>query len=363
MTTWAAVEKDIENVVEEEGFFQNLEDDTPNIEIERMSTGLVLVDHILGGGMPRGRIIEVSGPESSGKTTFAIGMAAYQQRVNNAKVVLFDFEQASDLEYYRDGLGLSLKKPNLLFSQPTSMDQGFLALEKLIAADACDLLIWDTVAASRPMLELTKALDASQRAAVHAAEFGRFIQRMAAPIRKSRLTVLFVNQLRSAWGAYGSWDVTPGGRALKFYASIRLDIRKTGDMEKRKMEDTFLGTNKQEAYGADIKFRTNKNKTYRPFRECVVPIVYGHGYNNAGSVVDLAIRRKIIGQFGGGNYTIGEQKIKGKDKLCAMFEANPQALETLFDLLRKGGNVDSPECDAEAAGTDVGESTGDSSEA
>jgi recombination protein RecA len=347
--TWAALEAEIDKLTEEPGFFQDLE--AGPLSIERVSTGLTLLDHILGGGVPRGCFLEIMGPESSGKTTLAVQMCSYLQQTIDARCVYFDYEQSLNLEYCHDGLGLKLGKPDFLFSQPATMEQGFMALHQLIKANACDVVVWDTVAASRPLEELTRPLDASAKIAVHAATFGHHIQMLAHPVRKSKLVVIFVNQLRDKipeWAGASKQEYTPGGRALKFYATVRLDVRRHGEMEKRKEADEFMGTNAQQAYGVSVRFRTVKNKTHKPFREVTVPLVFGHGYNNVGSVLDIAIKRKIIEQYGGGNFKLpGGKSVRGYDNLCALFEANPTALGGLVKLMGRGLE-DETKCGSEA---------------
>jgi recombination protein RecA len=338
VTSWDKIEKELAALTGDDEFLQDLEGGP--ISMPRVPTGLYLVDHILGGGMPRGRIIEVMGQESSGKTTFVVQMMAHLQKVMGARCVFFDFEQTFDMEYAA-ALGLQLNKPNFYFAQPASLEAGFTAMDAMVRQDLCDVVVWDTVAAARPLAQLARGPEDANLPGVHARAFTDGLARLAYPVRRSKVVVIFVNQMRaviktSAYD-YGPKEQTTGGYALRFYASVRLDVRKVGT-EQRKLEDGFMGTDKQEPYLQQVRFHTLKNKTAPPLRKVDVPLVYGLGYDDVGSVVALAIKRGIVSKFGGGNYDLPDgTRLRGHELVIEHYRSSPDDYEKLKELMSSAG--------------------------
>lgn len=369
---WNTVETKIEKMLrdgkllgkDEDGFFQDLEG--PSRPIDRFSSGFFLLDYIVGGGWPRGRIIEVMGPESSGKTTLVLQTMAEAQRVFNARCVFFDYEHAFDPNYASD-LGMRLGKPDLIFSQPRNMEQGFAVLKVLIEQDLCDIVVWDTVAASRSKAELDRDPGLPPVPGIHSLHFAAGIVSVVEPLATSHVTAFFVNQLRSqistGFGG-GGQDITTGGRALKFYASVRLDVRRQGQTLNAKDEDTVLGSDTR-AYGQNVRFKVYKNKTAPPFREASMSLIYGKGFDEVGSVIEQACKIGVIKKGGGGNFELPNgKKIRGTEELKKLF-STPSLLDALKRTLTKepiDGSTDSgsPESTGDAGQCDSNSQEGSS---
>ena len=296
-------------------------DPNTTVALARQSSGILPLDMILGGGYPLGRIIEIFGPESSGKTTIAIKAISSFQKAG--KVCAFiDAEHAFDPEYARN-LGINLE--NLLFAQPDTGETALDIAEQLIRSGDVGLIVVDSVAALVPRAEIDGDMGSSH-VGLHARLMSQAMRKMTGVISKSNCVVIFINQLREKVGQiYGNPEVTTGGRALKFYATIRLDVRKR-DVIKEEGESVANRT----------RMKTVKNKTYPPFKECEIDIIYGSGPDAAGAVLDIAIKEDLI-QKAGAWYKYNGEQYHGRDELKAFFlsEEGDEAFCELKEKVRE----------------------------
>lgn len=262
-------------------------DDDVDKSIKRFSTGSIGLNQATGGGWPRGRVVELFGPESSGKTTIALHAVAEMQKIGGM-VLYSDNENAFDPEY-AENLGVSLSKENFTFSQPDNGEQTFEIIDEFIKNNAAQLVIVDSVAALVPKAELEGEFGESKMG-LQARLMSQAMRKLVGTIKKTDTTVIFLNQLRKTMGSfYGPSEVTSGGEALKYYASIRCDIRRSGAAEKDK--DDVAVSNK-------VKIRTVKNKTFPPFRECFVNIIFGQGISREIEILDIGTEMGIIEKKG-----------------------------------------------------------------
>ena len=273
-----------------------------------ISTGCLSLDVALGvGGVPKGRIIEVFGPESSGKTTLALHIVAEAQK-NNGYAAFIDAEHAMDPEY-ASNLGVNLDE--LLVSQPDSGEQSLEITETLVRSGALDVIVVDSVAALVPRAELEGEMGDSHMG-LQARLMSQALRKLTGTVNKSNTTVLFVNQIREKIGVmFGNPETTPGGRALKFYSSVRMDIRRIGSLKD----------------GADIvgnrtRVKIVKNKVAPPFKNTEFDIMYGKGISNVGDIIDLALKGDIIEKTGAW-FSYGDMKIgQGREKTKQYLEDN-----------------------------------------
>ena len=284
-----------------------------------ISTGCLSLDVALGvGGVPKGRIIEVFGPESSGKTTLALHIVAEAQK-NNGYAAFIDAEHAMDPEY-ASNLGVNLDE--LLVSQPDSGEQSLEITETLVRSGALDVIVVDSVAALVPRAELEGEMGDSHMG-LQARLMSQALRKLTGTVNKSNTTVLFVNQIREKIGVmFGNPETTPGGRALKFYSSVRMDIRRIGSLKD--------GT---DIVGNRTRVKIVKNKVAPPFKNTEFDIMYGKGISNVGDIIDLALKGDIIEKTGAW-FSYGDMKIgQGREKTKQYLEDNNEIyLEIIYKV-------------------------------
>ena len=286
--------------------------ETANINIEAISTGSLALDIALGiGGVPKGRIIEIYGPESSGKTTLALHVLASAQK-KGGEVAFVDAEHALDPTYAR-ALGVDID--SLLIAQPDTGEQALEITEALVRSGAVDVVVVDSVAALVPRAEIEAEMGDSV-VGLHARLMSQALRKLAGSISKTNCIVIFINQLREKVGVmYGNPETTTGGRALKFYASVRLDVRRTETLK-----------NGSETIGSRTKVKVTKNKVAPPFREAEFDIIYGEGISRLSEVIDMGINLGII-EKSGSWFTVNGERMQGKDNVKAYLKANPELAE------------------------------------
>ena len=291
--------------------------DRPNMQVDAVPTGSLSLDLALGiGGLPRGRIIEIYGPESSGKTTLALHVVAQAQKMGG-EVAYIDAEHAMD-PTYAQALGVDIN--SMLISQPDTGEQGLEITEQLVRSGAVDLVVVDSVAALVPRAEIEGEMGESF-VGLHARLMSQALRKLAGCISKTHCIVIFINQLREKIGvAYGNPEVTTGGRALKFYASVRIDIRKVQTLK--------VGT---DMIGSHTRAKVFKNKVAPPFREAEFDIMYGEGISKEGELIDLGVQLGLV-EKSGSWFSMGETRLgQGRDNAKNYFKEHPeeaQALET-----------------------------------
>jgi len=304
--------------------------DAPKVNIESISTGAMNLDIALGiGGIPKGRIVEIYGPESSGKTTLTLHIIAESQKAGGVAAFI-DAEHALDPEYARK-LGVDID--NLLISQPDTGEQALAIVEALVRSSGIDLVIVDSVAALVPRAEIEGNMGDSHMG-LHARLMSQALRKLAGIISKSNTTVVFINQLRSnistnPYAGGGPAETTTGGRALKFYASVRIDIRRA---EQLKQGDG-------EPYGAKTKVKVVKNKMAPPFKTCEFDIIFGEGISKLGIIVDMADKNII--KKSGAWYSCGDIKLgQGKEKAKVYLEEHPAFLEEIKEKIYESYGIE-----------------------
>ena len=297
------------------GSVMKLGDPSVHMNVETVPTGCLSLDIALGlGGVPRGRIIEVYGPESSGKTTVALHMVAEVQK-RGGIAGFIDAEHALDPAYAKN-IGVDID--NLYISQPDNGEQGLEIAETMVRSGAVDIIIVDSVAALVPKTEIEGDMGDSH-VGLHARLMSQALRKLTGIIGKSSCTVIFINQLREKIGVmYGNPETTPGGRALKFYSSVRLDIRKKDPIKEG-----------GEVIGNLTKVKVVKNKVAPPFREAEFDIMYGEGISREGEIVDLAVKLDIIKKSGSWYSYEGTRIGQGRDKVKQYFKENPEFAEQI----------------------------------
>ncbi|MBQ3952574.1 MAG: recombinase RecA, partial [Oscillospiraceae bacterium] len=282
------------------------------VNVEALPTGSLSLDLALGiGGVPKGRIIEIYGPESSGKTTLALHMVASAQKAGG-EAAYIDVEHALEPAYAR-AVGVNID--NLLISQPDTGEDALSITETLVRSGAVDIVVVDSVAALVPRSEIEGEMGDSS-VGVLARLMSQALRKLAGIISKTNCVVIFINQLREKIGVmYGNPETTPGGRALKYFASVRIDVRR--------METLKNGT---EMVGNHTRAKIVKNKVAPPFKEAEFDIMYGEGISKIGEIVDLAVKLDII-EKGGAWYTYGETRIQGRDGMKQYLKDYPDVAD------------------------------------
>lgn len=291
------------------------------MEIEAIPTGALSLDIALGiGGVPRGRIIEVFGPESSGKTTLALHIVAEAQKMGG-EAAFIDAEHALDPVYAKK-LGVDID--NLIVSQPDTGEQALEITESLVRSGALDVIVVDSVAALVPKAEIDGDMGDSHMG-LQARLMSQALRKLAGAINKSKTVLIFINQLREKIGVmFGNPETTTGGRALKFYASVRMDIRK---IENIKQDG--------EVKGNRVRVKVIKNKVAPPFREAEFDIVYGQGISKEGNILDMAVNLDIVDKAGSWFSYDGERIGQGRENVKKYLRENPEILEDIEEKVRE----------------------------
>ena len=291
------------------------------MEIEAIPTGALSLDMALGiGGVPRGRIIEVFGPESSGKTTLALHIIAEAQKMGG-EAAFIDAEHALDPVYAKK-LGVDID--NLIVSQPDTGEQALEITESLVRSGALDVVVVDSVAALVPKAEIDGDMGDSHMG-LQARLMSQALRKLAGAINKSKTVIIFINQLREKIGVmFGNPETTTGGRALKFYASVRLDIRK---IENIKQDGEIVGNR--------ARVKVVKNKVAPPFREAEFDIVYGKGISKEGNILDMAVNLDIIEKSGSWFSYNGEKIGQGRENVKQYLHNNPEVMEEVEKKVRE----------------------------
>ena len=303
--------------------------DNEKREIDVIPSGSIALDVALGiGGYPKGRIIEIYGPESSGKTTFALHAIAEAQKLGG-KVAFIDAENSLDPQY-AERLGVNIN--DLLLSQPDNGEQALEIAEALVRSGAISVIVIDSVAALVPQAEIEGEMGDSH-VGLQARLMSQALRKLAGIINKTGTVAIFINQLREKVGVmFGNPEVTPGGRALKFYSSIRLDIRRS---EQIKMGTDIIGNKKN--------IKVVKNKMAPPFKTCSVDIMYGTGISMEGELIDLGVEANILEKSGAWYSYNGEKIGQGKENVKEYLKANPKIRDEILHKVRQYYNIEKNE--------------------
>jgi len=317
------------------GSIMRLGDEAGQTEIEVIPSGCLTLDLALGiGGFPRGRIIEIYGPESSGKTTVALHAIAEAQKMGGVAAFI-DAEHALDPVYAKK-LGVNLD--DLYVSQPDTGEQALDITDALVRSSAVDIIVIDSVAALTPKAEIEGDMG-DTHVGLQARLMSQALRKLTAIVNKSKTCVIFINQLREKVGVmFGNPETTPGGKALKFYASMRLDVRRT---------DTLKDADG--AMGNRTKAKVVKNKLAPPFKQAEFDIVFGEGISQEGCIIDMGVQFDVIGKSGSFYSYNGEKVAQGKEKMRLFLKENPEIQKEIEQKIRDAakGNVDTAETDAE----------------
>ena len=317
--------------------------DHAKLNIESIPTGCLSLDMALGiGGIPKGRIIEIYGPESSGKTTLTLHIIAECQK-RGGTAAFIDAEHALDPQYARN-LGVDIDK--LIVSQPDNGEQGLDIAEALVRSGAVDLVVVDSVAALVPKTEIEGAMgDAT--IGLQARLMSQAMRKLSGVISKTNSTVVFINQLREKIGImFGSPETTTGGKALKFYSSVRLDIRKF-DVIKQK-EETAVGKKEDVIVGNRVRVKVVKNKVAPPFKVVEFDIMYGTGISKEGDILDVAVDRGIVEKAGAWFSYNGEKLGQGRENVKQLFKEKPELMEEIELKVRQAYKKEDDEAAEEA---------------
>ena len=298
-----------------------LGDDDARSDIEVVSTGSLSLDIALGiGGLPRGRVVEIYGPESSGKTTLTLHVIAEMQKIGGTAAFI-DAEHALDPQYARR---LGVNTDELLISQPDTGEQALEITDMLVRSGSVDVIVIDSVAALTPKAEIEGEMGASHMG-LQARLMSQALRKLTANIKKTNTMVIFINQLRMKIGVmFGNPETTTGGNALKFYASVRLDIRRIGAIKKG---DEILGN--------ETRVKVLKNKVAPPFKKAEFQILYDHGISRESEIVDLGVQLGFV-EKAGAWYSVGGERIgQGKDNARDYLKANPELAQSLEAQIRE----------------------------
>jgi len=294
-------------------------------DIQVVSTGSLGLDIALGvGGLPRGRVIEIYGPESSGKTTLTLQVIAEMQKLQGT-CAFIDAEHALDIQYAQK-LGVDLQ--DLLISQPDTGEQALEIVDSLVRSGSVDLIVIDSVAALTPRAEIEGEMG-DQLPGLQARLMSQALRKLTATIKKTNCTVIFINQIRMKIGVmFGSPETTTGGNALKFYSSVRLDIRRIGSIKKG-----------EEIIGSETKVKVVKNKVSPPFKTAEFDILYGEGISREGEIVDMGVVHKIVDKSGAWYAYNGEKIGQGKDNAREFLRENPDIAHEIENRIREAVGV------------------------
>jgi recombination protein RecA len=312
------------------GSIMRLGDDETSLNIEAISTGSISLDIATGiGGIPRGRIVEIFGPESSGKTTVALHIIAEAQKLGG-KAAFIDAEHALD-PVYAAKLGVDVDE--LLVSQPDTGEQALEICEVLVRSGAIDVVVMDSGAALVPKAELAGDMGDSH-IGLQARLMSQALRKLAGVISKSNTSAIFINQLREKVGImFGNPEVTTGGRALKFYASMRFDVRKIDTI---KSGDELMGNR--------TRIKVVKNKVACPFKQAEFDIMYGHGISREGDVLDCAVEEKLVEKAGAWYSFNGTRIGQGRENVKQYLISNPETMQEMEKLLRESHKMKAPTC-------------------
>ncbi len=294
-------------------------------DIQVVSTGSLGLDIALGvGGLPRGRVVEIYGPESSGKTTLTLQVVAEMQKLGGTAAFI-DAEHALDPSYAQK---LGVKLDELLISQPDTGEQALEIADMLVRSGSVDVVVIDSVAALVPKAEIEGEMGDSLPG-LHARLMSQALRKLTANINRTNTLVIFINQIRMKIGVmFGSPETTTGGNALKFYASVRLDIRRIGGIKKG-----------DEVIGNETRVKVVKNKVAPPFREAVFDILYGEGISREGEIIELGVVHKLVDKSGSWYAYNGEKIGQGKDNAREFLRNNPKIAEEIEGKVRAAVNV------------------------
>ncbi|WP_425456239.1 recombinase RecA [Companilactobacillus suantsaicola] len=312
--------------------------DDLNTQISTVSTGSLALDNALGvGGFPRGRIVEIYGPESSGKTTVALHAVAEVQKQGGTAAYI-DAENAMDPEYAK-ALGVNID--DLLLSQPDTGEQGLEIADALVSSGAVDIVVVDSVAALVPRAEIEGEMG-DAHVGLQARLMSQALRKLSGSINKTKTIALFINQIREKVGImFGNPETTPGGRALKFYSTIRLEVRRAEQIK-----------DGSDVIGNRTKIKVVKNKVAPPFKVALVDIMYGKGISQTGELVDMAVDKDIIDKSGSW-YSYGDERIgQGRENAKTYLAENPDKMEEIKKKVRDAYGMDGKKEDADADKSD-----------
>ncbi|HHY0334969.1 TPA: recombinase RecA [Vibrio cholerae] len=295
--------------------------DNRAMDVETISTGSLSLDIALGaGGLPMGRIVEIFGPESSGKTTLTLELIAAAQREGKT-CAFIDAEHALDPVYAKK-LGVNIDE--LLVSQPDTGEQALEICDALARSGAVDVIVVDSVAALTPKAEIEGEMGDSHMG-LQARMLSQAMRKLTGNLKQSNCMCIFINQIRMKIGVmFGNPETTTGGNALKFYASVRLDIRRTGAIKEG-----------EEVVGNETRIKVVKNKIAAPFKEANTQIMYGQGFNREGELIDLGVKHKMVEKSGAWYSYNGDKIGQGKANACKYLKENPEIAKTLYKKLRE----------------------------
>ncbi len=306
------------------GAIMRLEEGAQPENIDTVSTGSLSLDLALGvGGLPRGRIIEVFGPESSGKTTLALSVIAQMQKIGGT-CAFIDAEHALDISY-AERLGVSLK--DLLISQPDTGEQALEIVDALVRSGSVDLVVVDSVAALTPKSEIEGEMGEALPG-LQARLMSQALRKLTGNITRTKSMVIFINQIRMKIGGYGNPETTAGGNALKFYASVRIDIRRIGSIKKG-----------DEVIGNQTRVKVVKNKVAPPFKQVSFDILYGEGISRLGEIIDIGTELDIIEKSGAWYSYNGQRLGQGKENVRAYLKDNPEVCDEIEKKIREAKGV------------------------
>ncbi|MGC8506868.1 MAG: recombinase RecA [Thiomonas sp.] len=321
------------------GTIMRMDDAEAQRDIQVVSTGSLGLDIALGvGGLPRGRVVEIYGPESSGKTTLTLQVIAEMQKLGGT-CAFIDAEHALDVQYAAK-LGVNL--PDLLISQPDTGEQALEIVDALVRSGSVDMIVVDSVAALTPKAEIEGEMGDSLPG-LQARLMSQALRKLTANIKRTNCLVIFINQIRMKIGVmFGNPETTTGGNALKFYSSVRLDIRRVGSIKKG-----------EEVIGSETRVKVVKNKVAPPFKQAEFDILYGEGVSREGEIVDLGVLAKLVEKSGSWYAYNGEKIGQGKDNAREFLKANPDIAREIENKIR--ANLGVPEANEAMAAVHAAE--------